>query len=261
MIPSAATRTILAIFALNASLLSQSDNQRPEFEVASVKATKADLLDNNSRLPSLNVDPGRRLNFVSINLKDIIMLAYGVGAAQIDGLRTSINRFDIIAQIPPGTSKEQIPIMLQTLLAQRFKLTLHREQKSIPVYALEIGKAGSRLQESSQNASREPGCTRSYTDNPESMFVAVCQRIATAGLVQAVQTMAPNYFDRPVVDMTGLKGVYDITLQWISFAQSMNGEDPTIFAAVQGLGLEMKTRKRAMEVLVVDHCETMPTEN
>jgi uncharacterized protein (TIGR03435 family) len=160
------------------------------------------------------------------------MLAYGAGAAQVSGPDWLVNRFDIVAKIPSDAAKERIPMMMQTLLARRFKLALHREQKNISVYALEISSGGAKLQESVVGASVEPGCTRSYAQSPGAAFAAVCYRMTSASLAQAVQTMAPNYFDRPMVDMTGLKGVYDLTLEWNSFSESTNGDTgPTIFDA------------------------------
>jgi uncharacterized protein (TIGR03435 family) len=234
----------------------------PEFDVASVKLTKAGVIDVNNHLPSLNVEPGRTLYFTNISLKSLVMLAYGVGAGQVSGPDWLTNRFDIVAKIPAEASKEQIPPMLQTLLATRFKLALHREQKNMSVYALEVGSGGSKLQPSVAGDSAEPGCSRSYALSSRATLAAVCRGMTSASLAQAVQALAPNYFDRPVVDMTGLKGVYDLTLEWITFGESMSGEPgPTIFAAVQQLGLKLEGRKQPMEVVVIDHCEAQPIEN
>jgi uncharacterized protein (TIGR03435 family) len=261
VITRSAAGAVLAIFVSGASLVGQP-GVPPEFEVASVKPTKAGLFDVNTHLPSLNVEPGRTLNFANTTLKDLIMLAYGAGAAQVSGPDWLVNRFDIVAKIPSGAAKERIPMMLQTLLAQRFKLALHRERKNISVYALEISGGGAKLQESVVRASVEAGCTRSYAQSPEASFAAVCHRMTSASLAQAVQTMAPNYFDRPVVDMTGLKGVYDLTLEWISFSESTNGDTgPTIFDAILRLGLKLEARRHPMDIFVIDHCEKEPTEN
>lgn len=262
MIARSAAGAVLALFVSEASLIGQAGAPSPEFEVASVKPTKADVFDVNTHLPSLNIEPGRTLNFANITLKDLIMLAYGAGAAQISGPYWLANRFDIVAKVPSDAAKKSIPMMLRTLLAQRFKLALHREQKNISVYALEISSGGVKMQESVTAASVEPGCTRSYAQSQGASFAAVCLGMSSASLAQAVQTMAPNYFDRPVVDMTGLKGVYDLTLEWISFSESTNGDTgPTIFDALQRLGLQLRTRRYPMDNLVIDHCEERPTEN
>jgi uncharacterized protein (TIGR03435 family) len=102
-----------------------------------------------NQLPSLNVEPGRNLNFTNITLRDLIMVAYKVGAPQISGLPDWItNRFDIVAKVPADAMKEQIPQMLRALLADRFKLEFHREQKVIPIFALEVASGGAKMKES-----------------------------------------------------------------------------------------------------------------
>jgi uncharacterized protein (TIGR03435 family) len=239
----------------------------PEFEVASVKPSNPDIFDVVSHVPDLNIGPAGVLKITSITLKDILMLAYKLGAAQISGPSSILDRFDIVAKIPADVPKEQIPLMLQSLLTDRFRLTFHRERKEIPVYALMIGTHGSKLQSTQVDQSANAGCTRSYaaseqTKSTGATFAAVCHAVSATGLTQAVQTMAPNYFDHPVVDATGLTGVYDFTLEWISFGESMNrATGPTIFAAIQQLGLNLEKRKQLMELFVIDHCEKEPTAN
>jgi uncharacterized protein (TIGR03435 family) len=253
---------VLAACLLAPSLLGQIHVPALEFELASVKSANADLFDVNNHVPSFDIKPGRILSFRNITLKDLIMLAYGAGAAQVKGPDCVFNRFDIAAKIPIDSEKARIPIMLQTLLIQRFKLALHREKKTIPVYALEIGSSGAKLQESAADASGETGCARSYGRSPGPTFAAVCSGVTMAGLAQAIQTLSPNYFDRPVVDATGLKATYDVTLEWISYAESMAGDGgPTIFDAVRRLGLNFETRHKLMDIYVIDHCERQPTEN
>ena len=88
--------------------------------------------------------------------------------------------------------------------------------------------------------------------------------MTSSEIAQQVQSLAPGYFtDGPVVDMTGLKGVYNFKLEWVTRLEINNGSDgPTIFDAVQRqLGLKLDGRKQAMDNLIVDHCEKEPTEN
>jgi uncharacterized protein (TIGR03435 family) len=107
-----------------------------------------------------------------------------------------------------------------------------------------------------------PGCTRSFATTPGASLAADCRRMTSADIAQVVTALAPGYFDRPVVDMTGLKGLYDFKLEWIMRAESVNGSDgPTIFAAVERLGLTLEGRKQAMDILVIDHAENTPAEN
>jgi uncharacterized protein (TIGR03435 family) len=236
----------------------------PEFEVASVRAANPDLGLIQNRTPNLNTDPGRNLNFANISVRDMIMLAYGVGARQISGPDWLTNRFDVIARVPADSKKEEIPLMLQAMLAQRFKLTLHREQKTMQVYALEVAKGGPKMQESAEGDKGDSGCARSFAEHDGATLAAVCHRMTGAEIAQQVQSLAPGYFqDGPVMDMSGLKGVYDFKLEWITRVEANNGsEGPTIFDAVQKqLGLRLEGRKQAVEILAIDHCEKEPTGN
>ncbi len=250
----------LATFVASVTL---AQSAAPEFEVASVRPAGHDgLIENHT--PSLNADPGRNLNFANISVRDLIMLAYGVGAPQISGPEWLLSRYDMIAKIPADAKKEQIPLMLQTLLSQRFKLAFHRDQKTMQIYALEVAKGGPKLTESAGGDKGESGCNRSFAETEGATLAAVCHRMSSADIAQQVQTLAPGYFrDGPIIDLTGLKGTYDFKLEWITRVEANQGSDgPTIFDAVQKqLGLKLDGRKQSLEILVIDHCEKEPTEN
>lgn len=253
------TRTVVAAFLSCAAF-----GQAAEFEVASVKPSRPDAGIINNQLPSLNVEPGRNLNFTNITLRDIIMLAYRVGAPQVSGPDWIRNRFDVVAKVPAEAKQEQIPQMLQALLADRFKLAFHREQKVIQIFALEAASGGPKMKESPEGQSGAPGCTRSFAERPGATLAAVCNRMTSADIAQQVQALAPGYFrDGPAVDMTGLKGVYDFKLEWVTRAEANQGSDgPSMFDAVQQqLGLKLQGRKQSLEILVIDHVEKAPTEN
>jgi uncharacterized protein (TIGR03435 family) len=199
----------------------------------------------------------------------LIALAYDVGGAQVVAPQWErdpewqTNHFDIIAKVPADGTKEQLPLMLQALLADRFKLAVHRETRSTSVYELEVARGGAKLQlqESAADDHRAPGCDRSWGRTSYEL-VADCHGLTPAGMAQTIQTLAPSYFDRPLLDVTGLKGVYDFSVRWITRAASEAGMDgATIFDAVEKIGLKINTRKQPMEMLVVDHCEKLPTEN
>lgn len=246
-------------------------NTAPEFEVASVKPSKlAGLLENHT--PTLNVEPGRDIHFENIQLRDLIMLAYGVGIRQISaplwmvdpaGERNESPRFDIIAKVPAAATKEQIPLMLQRLLADRFNLQLHRERKEIQTFALEVAKGGPKLQESAPSDRREPGCSRSMRTQPELIIIADCHRMTMPDLAQQLATLSPSYFrEGPIIDKTGIAGMYDIHLEWIRVEEANAGAGgDTMFAAVQKYGLRLEKKKDSVEMLIVDHCEQEPTAN
>jgi uncharacterized protein (TIGR03435 family) len=195
------------------------------------------------------------------------MLAFGVGGAQItapwrgDPEWTNM-RFSIVAKVPDGADKKDVPLMLQALLAERFHLAVHREEKATPVYALEIGKGPLKLQEVKADEDSSPsGCTRSY-GSQGGWFVATCRGMTATRLAQAIQSLGPAYFDKPVVDLTGLPGVYNFSVEWAMKAMTLNGGDaPTMFDAVEKLGLRFVSTNHAMNLIVVDHCDKQPTEN
>ena len=193
-------------------------------------------------------------------------------------------RFDVIAKVPAGTTKEASRIMLQHLLADRFKLVLHRSTKEASIYALVEAKGGSKLKASATPEVREAGRV------PGGMTMM----IAPGGRMRMVAkgTTIPKLVDalgmqvnRPIVDMTGLTGTYDITLEFApdpAILQSKmaamgvpppppGGENPTladngplatIFTALpEQLGLRLEARKGPVELLVIDSVEKTPTDN
>jgi uncharacterized protein (TIGR03435 family) len=244
---------------------------KPEFEVASVKPSNlAGLLAN--QVPSLNVEPGRDIHFQNIQLRDLIMLAYGVSIRQISaplwmfdpaGERNESPRFDIIAKVPADAKKEQIPLMLQQLLEDRFHLAFHREKKEMSVFVLGPAKGGTKLNASAAADQREPGCSRSMRTQPELMIIADCRHVTMSDLAQQLAALAPGYFrEGPILDKTGISGAYDFHIEWIRVEEANTGAGgDTIFAAVERFGLKLEKSKEPVDMFVVDHCDQEPTVN
>ena len=235
----------------------------PSFEVVSVKPAPPPT-GNNLRV-TMGGDAGR-VNFSNVTLKSVMTRAYGVKPHQISGPAwLDSERYDIVATIPAGAPREQIPTMLQTLLADRFKLAVHREQKVMPVYALVVGKNGPKLH--AADAEARLGISMGPTGRQLNGKVSL-SRLADA---------LSNWMDRPVLDMTEIKGIYDIDLEWTpdegqsaprlapageAGRPEARGDSPSIFTAVQEkLGLKLEGRKSPAEIIVVDHAEKAPTEN
>jgi uncharacterized protein (TIGR03435 family) len=131
-------------------------------------------------------------------------------------------------------------------------------------YALVIGKNGLKLRESAEGRSADQGvCNRSFAQSPGATLAAECKGIVGADIAQQIQTLAPGYFrEGPIVDMTNLKGVYDFSLEWVTVQQAEQGAGgPSMFEAVEKLGLKIESRKQSMAVLVIDHVDRLPTEN
>jgi uncharacterized protein (TIGR03435 family) len=140
----------LVVFT-SCAAFAQNPEGAPEFEVASVKPaappTEGRFRVGMSGGPG-SADPGQ-LTYTNVTLKNVLMNAYGVKGYQISGPSwLDSERYDIAAKIPKGATKEQFMLMLQNLLAERFKLTLHREKKDLPMYALVVGKSGPKMKES-----------------------------------------------------------------------------------------------------------------
>src|SRR5215510_7931114 len=126
---------------------------RPEFEVASVRRSDPGNVQT-SYMPTLDVRPGGTLRISNRRLDEIIMVAYGVGGRQLSGPRwltelttdpTQVTRFEIIAKVPDNATKDQVPLMLQKLLEDRFKLQVHRESRPTQIYSLEVSRGGHKL--------------------------------------------------------------------------------------------------------------------
>jgi uncharacterized protein (TIGR03435 family) len=244
------------------------------FEVASVKvAAGGEPRDILGAVIPLGMrggpgssDPGQ-ISFTSASLKTIIVSAYGVKRYQVSGPDwLEAGGYNIIAKLPPDTSREQVRLMLQNLLAERFKLTLHREKRELPVYTLVVAKNGPKIK-ASQADPEAGGSWGAWNGNAR--WVAPNETM----LDFADFFLSPR-LDRPVLDMTGLTGKYDVTLYWaaenmmVRTATARNtGTEaaepaPTIFAAVQEeLGLKLERSTSPMDGLVIDHVEKTPAEN
>ncbi|HYK59774.1 MAG TPA: TIGR03435 family protein [Bryobacteraceae bacterium] len=254
-------RSLLAALFLAALAVPGQNAQRPEFEVATIRQSLPDaILD--SFVPTLNVAPGTTLRIVNRQLKEVIMIAYHVGGRQLVGPQWLIDppgragdipRFDIVAKVPDDAAREQIPVMLQNLLADQFQLRVHHEQQQIVIYALELAKGGIKLKPLSEGGQRSSGCIRNMF-GANGVTTAVCQNMTPAQLAQQLQTLAPGYFrEGPVVDKTSLTQVHDFTLEWITQQQREAGEEgPSMFDAIEKLGLHLERQKGTADVLLVD---------
>jgi uncharacterized protein (TIGR03435 family) len=282
-----------------------SNAPAPEFEVASVKPNKSG--ERGGRIMN---SPGGRFTAANISLKMLIHLAYGVTDSQISGGPGWLNseKFDIEAKTddssiadPWKLSEEQRKLaqdrskrMLQALLADRFKLTLHRETKELPVYALVVAKNGPKLQQASADELRPPdpkehqdfrkGPPNGAMPKGRGLFMRPGQLTGTAAPLTVLAETLSNQpeLGRIVLDKTGLKGNYDFTLKWAADERQGQmfggpggggkeepGSDsapppdsgPSIFTAIQEqLGLRLESQKGPVEILVIDSAER-PSEN
>ena len=138
---------------------------------------------------------------------------------------------------------EQRMLMLQALLAERFKLAVHRETKELPIYTLVVGKGGPKFR-----AVEDDGSATEIGSGGGHQIQA--HHVSMKSLAATLQGSVGD----TVVDATGLIGLYDINLDF-NVDESKPDEGPTVFEAVQRVGLKLEARKGPVEVVVIDHVE------
>ncbi len=273
----------------------QSKDGRPKvsFEVASIRVAVTP-----ARGPAICLTPctpgerltiqGARVDIRYMPIIDLITRAYRVKPFQVTGpawIRTG--RFDIAAKIPVGVSADRLPEMLQSLLADRFRLAIHRETKELPVYALLVGKNGIRLQPAAPDAANQlqagPKAMSMFTPEGdahlENGHISISSgvlgpvRSSPGGKWEMLGITMPGLAellsaaeDHPVIDETHLAGAYRLSYE-ISMkegAENEQGSERVLASLTDGLdkgGLRLERRNARIETIVVDHVERTPTEN
>jgi uncharacterized protein (TIGR03435 family) len=283
---------------ISVTLFGQTPAARPEFEVASIKPGSPP--GANRVLGGMHMD-GAQVSWTFLSVKDYIGSAYRVKNYQISGPDwLASQRFDITAKLPAGSSSKDVPEMLQSLLEDRFQMRSHREEKELPVYGLMIGKGGLKMRESPPDSGAEVksdavprassvaavstpgGVTVNYSNG--SNFTFADNRFEGHKLSAALMAdVMARFTDRPVVDMTDLKGNYDFVLeltpedframgiraaiaagvaippQVLQQIESASGD--SLSNALEKLGLKLESRKAPVEMLVIDHAEKTPADN
>ncbi len=269
------------------------------FEVASVKPSDpASQGRGGPQGGPGTADPGR-ITYSRVTLQVLIREAYGVNFDQIQGPGwIADERYDIRAMVPPGATKDDLKLMFQHLLEERFKLEVHHITKDFPVYELTIGKGGTKLKENTETLEQSrPGDPRLPADRdgfpqfpPGKSGMAgapvnglthmtargmplsglLFQVGAQLGTITGQNTYAPGR----IVDKTGLTGKYDFHLEYAGGSgigallspSSSDASDPSggpslIEAMEKQLGLKLTKTTGHLDVLVIDHAEKTPTEN
>lgn len=235
----------------------------PAFDVASVRVSQIGKAGGQgSRRQSIQFSPDS-VTMRNVSFRSCIQWAYHVMDYQITGPDwLAGERYDIAAKSADAVPEDQLRRMLQTLLAERFKLALHRQTKDLPAYVLLVAKGGPKFKESETEG--EPS-----VDPQLNRMAVVIQRTPLSQLVDVLS----NILRAPVLDETGLKGKYDVTLDVAQYLPEI-GEGrggggrapidpiPIIMTGLQEeLGLKLESRKMPLDLLIVDHAEKVPTEN
>ncbi len=253
----------------------------PAFDVVSIKPNKS-----ASGIVRVMFKPDGYAA-TNVSLKMLIQRAYSVKEDQISGGPGWANssRFDIDAKVAgsdvPDLQKmknEDRGLLLQPLLADRFKLTIHHETKILPIYELVVAKGGPKLKEATAGDTYSDGIKGPDGVSRAGMMMMRPGQLTAQGIpVVSLVNQLSQQLHRTVVDKTGLTGKYDLTLQWTDdHSDSMfkvadgapqrsepapDPSGPSIFTALQEqLGLKLQSTKGPVETIVIDHVE-MPTEN
>jgi uncharacterized protein (TIGR03435 family) len=220
---------------------------------------------------------GARYEIRSANMVDLISTAFGVDAGKVLGGPSWMesDRYDVIAKVPPSTPLATVKLMLQALLADRFKLALHKETRLLPAYVLTQGRGKPNLKPA--DPSGEPGCTGAYQGidieakgkpvaqpNARPMSAYTCRNMTMAAFAERIRTMT-NLGDNAIEDKTDLKGSWDFnfkfSLQIGGTAEAENGTITFFDAIDKQLGLKLDLVKAPIAVIVVDSVNRKPTDN
>jgi len=230
------------------------------FEVASVKAiaepgAKSEFAAGyEAGMRAALADQGIRVRGQSVyvtdhSLRDLIRLAYEVKDHQINGPGwMAEQKYDLAATMPAATHRAQIPEMLRTLLAQRFQLQLHRELRPMTVYVLQAIRSGAKL---TAAPARRAGMGNGRPGRVMAM---------SASMSRFAELLAKAE-DCPVIDMTGIDGLYDFDLNYEPNGGTAETGPGLATALSEQLGLRLEKRRMPVELLVIDHVEKIPAEN
>jgi uncharacterized protein (TIGR03435 family) len=254
---------------------------QPKFEVASIKPSNSD-----DRRPLFDIQAGGRLTVLNFTLKRLIQIAYSAKDFQISGGPgwMGSDLFDISAKPEiPTTNFDQIRLMLQSLLIERFHLGLRSDTREMPVYALVVDKNGPKFKEASDS---DPNIVdlgprpdlKGGGGRPRFTIIRRGRLTAQGSDMAGLADHLSDFVGRVVVDKTRLKGRYDVKLEWqpdenqIAMFQTMgvpegfgapapDAQGPSLFAALQEqLGLKLESQKGPVEIFTIERAER-PSEN
>jgi uncharacterized protein (TIGR03435 family) len=287
-----------ALIALG-SLILRAQPPR-EFEAATIKPVKNQTQSFMRGGPGSD-DPSQ-IRYVNVTLTDVIEEAYGVKRYQIrDGKPWfDSERWEILARVPKGATKDDLKVMLQRLLADRFKLVQHSETKQLPNYRLVVDKGGPKLKSPEPQDKPKPGAMVVGEDGsiaipsgalgrPVSVAGKHLMTLMSASQVSIIANSQPvselvkaftNHAGRPVLDATGLSGLYDFSLHFAATSETQkalftnapagdcltcSADDeppPDLLTAVkEQLGLRLDPGIGPLNLLVIERIERTPTEN
>jgi len=244
-----ATTLILACLALTAKA------QQTAFSVATIRPSSSEVKFEHDGKTDLI--PGT-LRMQDVSVQTCIKWAYGVQPSQISAPGwTDTEKFDIVAKSDGPATEDQMKLMMQNLLAERFKLSFHHQSKELKAFVLTVAKGGAKV-----HPAAEPDA-KPFRQNSAN------GSIVRSTTIQDFGDFLSGPLQMPVVNETGLSGKYDFVLDFTPYlSDSGHNMDVTKLdstgiiksALEQELGIKMELRKTQVDMMVVDHVEK-PSEN
>ena len=265
--------------------------QTLRFEVASIRLTPDD--NAGSRI-GLRLT-GSLAHYSGLTLKDYISAAYSLDPPQVIAPDwANEQRYEISATLPPGATREQVPEMLQALLAERFQLKVHKESRQFPVYALVVSKGGLKIKGTPADPNAPPLAASNTVGAASTNGVVINMRGGTFAMadgrfeikqltMEDLALALTRFSDRKTIDATGLTDRFDMTLELtqedfnLVYLRGLvnNGytRAPQILRTLDGApanilgsylaraGLALEERRAPLEVVVVDSASKQPAEN
>lgn len=283
----------------NGKEFSARKEAKPAFEVASVRQNKLDDQPYMNVSPVLGDEPvstGGLYSARNIKLIQYIAFAYSLTQVQLQSVvsqvpSTNEDRFDIQARAPGDPTKAEYRLMMQSLLEDRFKLAVHRETQSVPIYALVLAKPGKFGPQMRLHKADDPVCASPTAPikglveadaegfplacgGPMTMKPSAAGRMKSGGRGVAMARFATiitgvGEVDRPMADQTGIEGTVDYTVEWGKEIRN-NGPNPSVEpdpdaptfkeALQEQMGIKMVPQMGPQELFFIDHLEK-PSEN
>ena len=253
------------LIVVSGTILGQSPGTSPSptFDSAVVQASAPGI----TPVMTGGVLRGGRYELHNATMLDMIRTAWGIDADKVIGGPNWLenDRFDVVASTAPATSQDTALLMLQALLADRFRLVVHSDRKPFPAFALTVGKHP-RLKKA--EGTGDTGCrlrqqSMSLAGHIQNA-VTVCQNLTMSAFAARIPSIAGTYIEHPVIDQTGLTGMWDFNITWTARQLlGLAGADGITFSDALGkqLGLQLEPKNVPMPVVVVDSVNREPAGN
>jgi uncharacterized protein (TIGR03435 family) len=295
---NATARAVVALVICGGKC-SWAQDQSIEFEAASIKVAPPRAMGAPLGRTGCYGGPGSsdpiQYTCSNVTVSGMVLQAFDLKPYQLPKSYANTTPFDVQARVPPGTTREQVKMMLRNLLVTRFKLAFHYEKKEVQGYDLVVARGEGKLKEATPPpaaAKTESGAAASpkpIKDQDGFVYLPLQNSIQTAfsnGLIQWVGSgvtmeqlaLRLNQIGQPVLDSTNLKGKYDFTLTFTADSFGLASLPPSpqppdngipqsentdlgIFQALEKqLGLKAQPRRIMIDVFVIDHNEEKPVE-